>query len=61
MDHPEARDHDTDGISVIFPSVGPWTGTGNHLVEINTHGGNQDRGSRHIKPRIFASNGGFFA
>jgi len=21
MDHPEARDHDTDGISVIFPSV----------------------------------------
>jgi hypothetical protein len=25
------------------------------------HGGNQDAGSRTIKPRIFASNGGFFA
>jgi hypothetical protein len=42
-------------------SHGPGPGTGNHPVEINTHGGNQDDGSRSIKPRIFASNGGFFA
>jgi len=38
MDHPEARDHATRGISVILPSVTPLDR--NQQFEINTHGAN---------------------